>query len=112
VATNNVNEIGFATNCLPVLSFIVNQWHDIAVWNDVLETHMTLAWLAVYPSRLPLTNVLLFRSSAETGGSKESRDSIAFGPLIATAGTPVCAPVIIAKPPPVAFYVSRSLLLR
>jgi hypothetical protein len=111
MATENVNQISFATNALPVLGLIVNHWHNIPVRNDVLEKHhkekRTLAWRGVpwrflFDDRAALTNVLLFNNSAVTGGSKERRESIAFGPLMATAGTSVCAPVIIAKPPPVA----------
>jgi hypothetical protein len=47
-----------------------------------------------------LTKVLLSKSSMEIGGSNDKRDSIAFGPDNATAGTPACAPVMIDRPPP------------
>lgn len=45
-------------------------------------------------------NVLLSRASLVTSGINERFESMALGPDIATAGVSVCAPEIIASPPP------------
>lgn len=47
-----------------------------------------------------LTNVCSLRAFAVTGGRNDARESNALGPERATASTSVCAPEMIANPPP------------
>jgi len=109
VAANDIGRGCLATDLLEVLSRVVDHGHHVAALRenrDVIKKRMvsTKEFVLRHSKTFDLLgitlNVLLSKASFVTSGIKDLLVSIVLGPEMATAGIPVCAPVIIERPPP------------
>lgn len=104
MASNHIFKVSLASDPLPILGNVINHGNKVSGGNNILKINQRQdeqkgerpikTGIIICVSKRSRTKVLLSKSSIETGGSNDFRESFAFGPDRATAGILVWAPVI------------------